>query len=398
MNLQQVTEHPLVTRARAELHKRDRHTLDEQIRIVSIEAPTGLEAQRALYIQSRFVAIGLQVLEADAVGNVLARLPGGAATDHAPVILASHLDTIFPAGTDVTPQRQGDRVCAPGITDNARGLAGMLAIAAALCKHKVVTDRPIVFVATVGEEGLGDLRGVKHLFRSDSPYAGAHAFVSLDGAGTNRIVNRAIGACRLRAVIRGLGGHSWGDRGLSNPVHAMGLAVARLRELRPEGNPACSVNVGRLAGGTSVNAIPSEAWMEVDLRSHDRRALLDLEVGAVQILEQAVREEIAQSGRGVPLVLEVEKIGDRPCGETDPQHPLVVAAEAATRLVGSTPELTSSSTDANVPISMGIPAITIGAGGNAGGVHTTEEWYENTGGASGIERALLTLLAVAGVQ
>jgi tripeptide aminopeptidase len=334
----------------------------------------------------------------DAVGNVLALLPGAQISGgRSPVLLTAHLDTIFPNGTTIEPRTEGSRVFAPGITDNSRGLAAMLAIASVLREARITTEHPLLFVATVGEEGLGDLRGVKHLFREGSVHRKARAFISLDGAGVSRIVNQAIGAARLRATVRGLGGHSWGDRGMPNPAHALGLAIARLREIRGEDGSATSVAVGRLGGGTSVNAIPSEAWAEIDLRSDRGSALAALEEECRAILAAAVREEIDTARRDLPLVLDVEKIGDRPCGVTPATEPLVEAALAATRLLGAVADLTASSTDANVPISLGIPAVAMGAGGRAGGVHTEDEWFENHSGALGIERALLTVLAVAGV-
>jgi tripeptide aminopeptidase len=401
MNLQSIISHPMVRTARSAIHSRDRETVDEQVRLVSIPAPTGLESQRGKYVRKRFKELGLESLQVDEVGNVLGflRRPKRLHGDRRePVLLTAHLDTVFPDGTPIDPRREGGRISAPGITDNARGLAAILAIAAALRETKITTVRPLVFVATVGEEGLGDLRGVKHLFSAGSPFRSAAAFISLDGAGITRIVNRAIGACRWRVTVTGLGGHSWGDRGLANPLHAIGIAISRLREIRPEGAADFAINVGRMGGGTSVNAIAGEAWLELDLRSEDGGALGELEILAREALDQAIRQEIDESTRGVPLVMNIEKIGERPCGETPADEPLVEAAVAATRLLGSVPELAASSTDANVPIALRVPAVAMGAGGLAGGVHTTDEWFENQAGAIGIERALLTVLAIAGVD
>jgi tripeptide aminopeptidase len=401
MNLQSLLSHPMVRTARSAIHSRDGETVEEQIRLVSIPAPTGAESERGRYVQKRFEELGLERPRVDEVGNVLGSLgrPAGPRNgESGPVLLTAHLDTIFPDGTPIEPRRHGGRIMAPGITDNARGLAAILAIAAALREAGITTRRPLVFVATVGEEGLGDLRGVKHLFRPGSPYLSAAAFISLDGAGISRIVNRAIGACRWRVTASGLGGHSWGDRGLANPVHALGLAIAKLREIRLDGDPDFSVNIGRIGGGTSVNAIASDAWLELDLRSEDGPTLVTLRTRARTALDTALRQEIDESSRGVPLVMKVETIGERPCGRTPSDDPVVEAAVAATRVVGSVPELAASSTDANVPIALRVPAVAMGAGGRAGGVHTTDEWFENQGGALGIERALLTVLAVAGVE
>ncbi|MQA92342.1 MAG: M20/M25/M40 family metallo-hydrolase [Gemmatimonas sp.] len=401
MNLQAIISHPTVRNARSAIHSRDRETVNEQVRLVSIPAPTGQESERGKYVGKRFKELGLEKSHMDDVGNVVGFLrrpkarPNGAS---GPVLLTAHLDTVFPDGTPIEPQREGQRIRAPGITDNARGLAAMLAIAAALRETRITTEKPLVFVATVGEEGLGDLRGVKHLFGEASPFRSATAFISLDGAGITRIVNRAIGVFRWRVTVSGLGGHSWGDRGLANPLHAIGLAVAKLREIRLEDGGDFAINVGRIGGGTSVNSIPSDAWLELDLRSEDGSTLARLE-GLVRVaLKSAVRQEIDESTRGVPLVMKIEKIGERPSGETPADAPLVVAAVAATKLLGSTPELIASSTDANVPISLQVPAVAMGAGGLAGGVHTMDEWFENQGGPIGIERALLTVLAIAGID
>ena len=401
MNLQSIVSLSTVRTARSLIHSRDAETLDEQIRLVAIPAPTGCEGKRGEYLQQRFLELGLREVGVDEVGNVLGTLPennSSSAGDARPVLLGAHLDTIFPPETEIRVRRDGKRVFAPGITDNARGLAAMLAVAAVLREVGIRTERPLSFVATVGEEGLGDLRGVKHLFRPESRFAAAEAFISLDGAGLTRIVNRAIGATRIRATILGSGGHSWGDRGMPNPAHALGLAIAALREMGQRVSATSTVTVGRLGGGTSVNSIPSEAWMEVDLRSDDPPRLRGLEGEARKIIERAVRTEADTRTRSGPLKLTLEPIGNRPCGETPAASSLVEASTAATRIVGAVPELTASSTDANVAMSLGIPAVTIGAGGRAGGVHTVEEWFDNTGGAQGIERALLTVLAAAGVR
>jgi tripeptide aminopeptidase len=399
MNLTEITADPRVRAARSLIQERDDETLREQLHLVSIAAPTGDEAERGAYVERRFAELGLERLHVDEVGNVIGTLPQPDANGSAhPVILAAHLDTVFPAGTALAPRTEGSRIIAPGITDNARGLAGMLALAAVLREAGIATHRPVIMVATVGEEGLGDLRGVKHLFREGSPMREAAAFVSLDGAGISRIVNRAIGATRLRATISGIGGHSWGDRGRPNPAHALGLAIAGLRALQPPHRDAGSLSVGRLGGGTSVNAIPSEAWLELDLRSENGATLAELESSARAAFEEATRRENGAGAAAAPLSLEIETIGARPGGITPPESDLVRVAVEATRMLGGAPQLTASSTDANVPIALGIPAVAIGAGGQAGGVHTEGEWYENGGGVQGIERALLTLVAAAGLH
>ncbi len=402
MRLEEIARVPTVLEARAEIHRRDDETMAEQLRIVRIPAPTGLETHRARYVAGRFEGFGLEGIASDEVGNVIATLPAArpdTVQDHgAPIILSAHLDTIFPDGTVISPRNEGGRIHAPGITDNSRGVAALLRIAETLVGLRIRTRRPIVFIATVGEEGLGDLRGVKHLFAEGSPFRSAAGFISLDGAGTSRIIHRAVGSRRLRMRITGPGGHSWGDRGLPSPAFALGMAVGRLAELVSPKDPGQAVNVGRMGGGTSVNAIPAEVWCEVDLRATEADRLAKLERRVREIFEIATRAESQRGAWGFPLACTIDPVGERPSGETPIDDHLVRSAIAATRLIGIAPELVASSTDANVPMSIGIPAITVGAGGRGGGVHTHAEWYENHEGARGIERALLITLAAAGIR
>ena len=396
-DIERMARRPAVARARQLLRQTDDETLADLTELVAIPAPPFGEAARARRVLERFAEIGLLDPTLDAAGNVLARFPG-ARDGAAPVLLSAHLDTVFPEGTDLTLRRNGAKLYAPGIADDARGLAAILAIARALVRAGVRTRAPIVFVATVGEEGAGDLRGVKHLFREGSPWRRAAAFISLDGTGCRRIVHRALGSRRLRATVSGPGGHSWADWGIANPVHALATAITRLAHLELPPQPRTTLTVGRVAGGTGVNVIPDRAWCELDLRSEDPAALRWLERCVDEALRAAVVEANGRRRRGTrALTLEVEVIGDRPSGETPPDAALVRAARAATRFIGHTPELVASSTDANVPIALGIPAIAMGAGGESGGMHTLQEWYSNENGVEGLERALLTVLAVAGL-
>lgn len=379
---------------RRRIRSLDAVTIEDMLALVAIPAPPYGEAERAAFVAGTLEGLGLQV-GIDEVGNVIAARQD---PDDAPVIVAAHLDTVFPAETEIAVRRAGGRIHAPGIADNSRGLAAMIAIARVLHEHALQTTHPIVFVATVGEEGTGDLRGVKHLFRPGSVFRNAAAFISLDGTGRRRIVYRAIGSRRLRVAITGPGGHSWADYGLANPVHAMGLAIGGIGQIEIPRQPRTALTVGRVAGGTSVNAVPEEAWCEIDVRSEAANILGDVESEVRRTIEAAVDHVNAHRKRGsAALRLDVRLIGDRPSGETSVNAAVVRAARAATRVFGDTPELVASSTDANIPISLGIPAIAIGAGGESGGTHTTDEWYSNEGGPEGIERALLILLEVAGV-
>lgn len=400
MELNALLAHRAVGQARARIHETDADTLREQVELVRVPAPSFAEEERGARVRARFTELGLHEVRTDEVGNVLALLPGAADPAAPPVVVSAHLDTVFPAGTDLTPRREGDRVYAPGITDNTRGLAALLAVARVLAEARIRTARPLLLAATVGEEGIGDLRGVKHLFREGSPLRAASAFLSLDGSGTGRIVHRAIGSRRLRVTVRGPGGHSWADRGAPNPVQALSAAVVAIGAVQPPPAARSAVTVARIGGGTSVNSIPAEAWAEIDLRSDMPQPLARLEQEVRAAVQSAVDAENRARGRARrahTLAAAIETIGDRPSGETDPDSALVRAAVAVTRALGDPPELAASSTDANVAISLGIPAVTIGAGGESGGVHTLGEWYSNRGGSRGIERALLITLAVAGL-
>ena len=378
--------------ARARLASADEQLLRTQIALSETASPTGAEGERGALVATRFTELGLTGRRTDDVGNVIGVRRGSA--DEAPVLVCAHLDTVFPAGTIVSVERDGRQLSGPGIVDNSRGLAAMLALAEAVDGRRLRTRRSIIFAATVGEEGVGDLRGAKHLFaRLDTLPS---ACIALDGAGDDRIVNRALGARRYRITFRGEGGHSWSAFGVPNAVHAAGSAAGKLALLPLPRTPRTTLSVCRIGGGISVNAIPEEGWLEVDLRSSSPDVLARCAEEIQQVARVAAREENLRRTPGTsPLTWTISTIGDRPCGELPADDPLVRAAADATRAIGRTPELALASTDANVPISLGIPAIAIGAGGRGGGVHTPGEWYDNIDGHLGIARALTLLVAVA---
>ncbi len=389
--------HPRIAAARAHLERTDQVTLERQAVLSAVPAPTGAEALRATRVAELFREVGLASVKIDTAGNVLGWWGAGSGErGAAPVVLAAHLDTVFGPEVDVTVQRQGARLEGPGISDNARGLAALVALAEACVRGRVDTQRPLLFAATVGEEGAGDLRGVKHLMSDGLPRA--YAFIALDGAGVERIVHRALGSKRYRATYRGPGGHSWAAFGVANPATAVGIAAAAIAAQPTNHAPRTTAAVVRLGGGTGLNSIPQEAWLDLDLRSEDPHALAELDGRVRAALARAKDEENRRRTAGTPpLQLEIQLLGDRPSGLTPRTHPLVQAALAATRAIGKEGELTAASTDANVPIALGIPAIALGAGGRAGDAHLTTEWYENDGGVTGVIRALLVAAAVAGV-
>ncbi len=380
------------------LAARNAQILAWQCDVTRVAAPTGREGARAAWMAARFSELGWSDLQTDGVGNLIARRPSaatGVARDAA-VWACAHLDTVFDDPAPVVTQRE-QRLEGPGIGDNGRGLAAVLAIADALHAADVHTPREIVLACTVGEEGLGDLRGIKQLVRDASP--APHAVIAIDGAGDDRIVNSALGSTRWRITFRGDGGHSWADFGVVNPVHAAGALAASLQGILLTREPRTTLTIARIGGGESINSIPREGWLDVDMRSLSERVLHELE----RTMRDAVaRIEKGENGRrtkgSAPLVSFVEQLGSRPCGTLAPDAPLVRIAEQATRSIGRTPRLVTGSTDASVPIALGIPAIAIGAGGMGGGTHTPAEWYDDTSGTLGLQRALRIVLAAAGLR
>jgi tripeptide aminopeptidase len=370
---------------------------EDHIRLCSIPAPPFGEAERAAYLRERFREHGLREAYIDEEGNCVALRAGRSRSPL--LVLSAHLDTVFPADTDFTVKRARHRLLAPGISDDGCGLAALVALLRALEASAIETEGSILFVGTVGEEGEGNLRGARHLLTAGRWARSVDAFISFDGPGVERITHAALGSRRYRVSLRGPGGHSWGDFGVANPVHALGRAVARLAAYPAPLEPRTTFNVGRIAGGASVNVIPREATMDVDLRSASATELQRLDAFFRRAVREAVDDE--NSGRRAgdpPLELDLKLIGDRPSGETPTDASIVRLAEEATRALGYQPRLDRSSTDSNVAISLGIPAITIGAGGTSGNSHTLDEWYDPRGRDIGLKRALLLLLGIVGIR
>jgi tripeptide aminopeptidase len=368
---------------------------DELVRICEIPAPPFKEEVRARFVSQRFREIGLSLVRSDEEGNVIAERPG--LSPEPRIVISAHLDTVFPEQTDVRVRRVGARFHAPGISDNACGIASLLTLGRALAAGEIETEGPVYFVATVGEEGEGNLRGVRHLFSRDE-FKEVDAFVSLDGPGLERITHRALGSRRYRVTVGGPGGHSWGDFGIVNPVHALGRAIARFSSYPAPLAPRTSYNVGVIEGGSSVNAIPASASMVVDMRSVSSDEIEKLEAHLRRVVEIAVREENSQRAMsGTSLTCAFEQAGDRPSGETPINSTIMRAAIECTRALGIEPRLDCSSTDSNIPISLGIPAITLGVGGVSGNCHSLTEWYEPQGRELGLKRLLLLTAALAGL-
>jgi acetylornithine deacetylase/succinyl-diaminopimelate desuccinylase-like protein len=388
--------------ARRALVGLDEEILRHQMAITRIAAPSGEEGERARWMAERFRELGLANVRIDTAGNVIGRRPGesgGPVDERAalrPVVICAHLDTVFPRSTKLEVHRSGARLRGPGIGDNGRGLAVMLALAQVIDGQSLRTRAPVDFVCTAGEEGAGDLRGAKALFAGAA--RNAIAAIALDGAGDERIVHRALGSYRYRMEFRGRGGHSWTSFGVPNPVHAAAIAAARMARLPIPTEPRTTLSVVRTGGGLSLNSIPDSAWLEVDLRSVSPAMLTQHDRTLREIVRVATLDENSRRSRGTPpLASEVLLIGDRPSGETPVDHPLVEMAIEATRLIGRAPELATASTDSNVPISRGIPSIAIGAGGRGGDAHTEAEWFDNTNAQAGVARALGIIVGAAGL-
>ncbi len=384
-----------VRRAFEFLDKEAAAITDEHARICSIPAPPFGERERAEYLAEKFREHGLHDARLDAEGNCVALRAGIGRTPL--LVVSAHLDTVFPPGTDFTVRRERGKLFAPGIADDGCGLAALVALLRALEECEIETEGSLLFVGTVGEEGEGNLRGARYLL-TEGEWAGkVDAFISFDGPGVERITHAALGSRRYRARLRGTGGHSWGDFGAANPVHALGRAIARLASYPAPADPRTTFNVGRIEGGASVNVIPHEALMDVDLRSASAEELQRLDAFFRRAAREAADDENAQRRAGdPPLELDLKLIGDRPSGETPRDATIVRICEEATRAFGFRPRLDRSSTDSNIAISLGIPAVTLGTGGASGNSHTLEEWFDPKGRETGLKRALLVMLGLVG--
>lgn len=389
-----LTAHAGVKQAVDFLRADDERTLKDQIELTEIPAPPFKEMVRAQEYQKRLKALGLGDARIDAEGNVIAVRKG---SGKGPVlVLSAHLDTVFPEGTDVKVKVKGNRYEAPGIYDDGRGLASLLSVLRALNQTGLKTVGDIVFVGTVGEEELGDLRGVKALFRDNKAIDG---FISLDGLDIGRIVNQATGSRRFRIIYTGPGGHSFSAFGLPSATHALGRAIAKISDVRTVDQPKTTFTVGTLKGGTSVNAIAAEAELGLDMRSNSAVELKKLEDQIMALAREAADDENRRWDKKDVIKVEFKLVGDRPAGAGQRDSPMVQAARRAVATVGGEVKAVSaSSTDSNLPISLGIPAVTLGSGGVGGGSHGPGEWFSPINAWLGPQSTLLTVLSLVGVD
>src|SRR5580658_10398976 len=371
-------------------HLHERKTMQWQEEVVAIAAPPFGEGRRAKWLAERFRELRLEEVEIDAEGNVLGCYRGGPGNFLSCVMLSAHIDTVFPIHTPLAPVVENNRLQAPGACDNGAGIAGMLAVAAALQSSAIELPCDLLFVGNVGEEGEGDLRGMRYLY-GDSPWReriGAN--IVLDGAGCEVVVTQGLGSRRYLVTVEGPGGHSWTDAGVPNPIVVLSRAIASMSEVALPTSPRTTLNIGTIEGGSSVNSIPEFATARFDLRSLEAEQLVRLEVELHRAVEDAVF--IANERTGGPVQFLIERIGDRPAGRLDSESPLLEALHAVDRHLGIRTEQRVASTDANIPLFRCIPALSIGAGGDGGGIHTRGEWYDAGGRELALKRILLLLL------
>ncbi|MGA2167150.1 MAG: M20/M25/M40 family metallo-hydrolase [Terracidiphilus sp.] len=384
------------------LHGNPLRIMDWQAQLVAIPAPPFGEQARSEWLAARFEEAGLSQVHTDAAGNVFGFLPAANLPPESTgpvVVLSAHLDTVFPADTPLNPVVDGDRLRAPGACDNAAGVVGMLAIAHALVQAKAELPASLLFLGNVGEEGEGDLRGVRHLYNQSALAGRIAAHTVLDGAGADSAVTQALGSRRYRITVNGPGGHSFTDAGTPNPITALAFALTTLAETPLPEDPRTTLNLGTIHGGTSVNSIPESAQASIDFRSTSPEQLLHLEAALHRAVKDAVERSNASAkttaacSRGL-LSFTIHKIGDRPAAQLPADSPLLEALQAVDRHLDLRTDLRLGSTDANIPLSLGIPALSMGAGGEGFGAHTQAEWYSARDREVGLKRVLLLTLAI----
>lgn len=394
--MEQLTKKKFIQTAFQSIVAQNKRNRDDLIMLTEIAAPPFKEEKRAARYATLLKEAGADSVWIDKVGNVLALRKGKKGTGR--VALDGHLDTVFPPETDVKVKIKGDTLFAPGIGDDTRGLVMVASVLRALEAANIETQSDVLFIGSVGEEGLGDLRGVKHLFSDQSPRI--DSWISVDGGSIDQLRTMGLGSYRYRITFKGPGGHSWGAFGLANPQHALGSAIhyfSKAADKFTRTGARTSFNVGRIGGGTSVNSIAFESWMEIDMRSEIPENLDQVDALLKASVKQALDEHNAMKRMGPSLTADIAKIGDRPSGELPQTTPLIQRAMAAVTALGLSPKVGRGSTNSNIPIAKGIPAVTIGRGGQGGNGHSLNEWWYDDEGYKAIQLTLLTLVAEAGL-
>jgi tripeptide aminopeptidase len=393
-SVEKIADEATCAQALSWIDKNTKWVTDQQIALSEIPAPELGEAKRGEFLQKLLEAAGLKV-RVDKTGNVIGERPGSDA--NRVILLAAHLDTVFPAGTDVRVKKNGNRIVGPGIADNGAGLAALVGVARALSEGRVRTSKTVVFAGDVGEEGEGNLRGIRALVESYGSRLAA--VIAVDGASTEHITTQGIASHRFEITITGPGGHSWSDFGAPNPITALSRGIVKFSTLRVPEDPRSSYNFGVIEGGTSVNSIPARAVVKVDLRSEDEAEVVKMETALRDAMQEGIKEEMAAArDASTALQLNSKSLGLRPSGKLPENSPLLDSIRSVDRFLGTRSRLERSSTDANIPLSLGIPAISIGGGGKAGGSHTLDEWYDPAGRELGLKRLFLTTVMLAGLQ
>jgi acetylornithine deacetylase/succinyl-diaminopimelate desuccinylase-like protein len=393
-SISKLAQDPACLRGLSWIDKNADWVTEQQIHLTEIPAPEFGEARRGEALKALFALSGFDV-HTDQTGNVIAERPGSDAKSV--VLFVAHLDTVFPAGTDVRVKRERDRLIAPGISDNGAGLAAIAGLARALAESRIRTERTVVLSGDVGEEGEGNLRGIRALVEDYG--SRLSAVIAVDGPSAEYITNQAIASRRLEAVVTGPGGHSWSDFGIANPITALARGMVRFAATPIPEDPRTTYNFGVVEGGTSVNAIPSRASVKIDLRSEDESELARLEASLRQAMQSGVNEELAAThSSNNMLQLSFRSLGMRPAGKLPDDSPLVTTIRDVDSFLGNRSRLERSSTDANIPLSLGIPALALGGGGKGGGSHTPEEWFDPTGRELGLKRLFLAAVALAGIE
>ena len=396
-----LVELPEFRRAAVQLRSQESRFVQWQLEMARIPAPPFGENARAEWLAQRFRELRLEEVHTDDVGNVFG-IRGGSSKQF--VVLSAHLDTVFPAGTPLNIRQQGPRLYGPGVSDNGAGVTALLAVAATLQELDLALAKPVLFIGNVGEEGEGDLRGMRHIFSNPRWKDSIRYNLVLDGAGCDTIVAEALGSRRFEVIVRGPGGHSWSDFGAPNPILVLARTIHGFSQTRVPTSPKTTFNIGVIRGGTSVNSIPESASMRVDIRSTSMAEMEHLEASLRHELELATVEEARASEQRNPsqrrssgLSHEVVVIGSRPAGELDPNARMLKVIRAVDAHLGNAAQIQRASTDANIPLSMGREAIAIGGGGTGGGAHTLQEWFDASGRELGLMRILMMVLALAGL-